>query len=60
MVNTKTMGDVLQYFRHYSRKLEAKARVASAVHVGRVADALLRRFVRRTPTPRRCRRRWRR
>ena len=26
MVNTKTMSDVLQYFRHYTRKLEAKAR----------------------------------
>ena len=26
MVNTKTMSDVLQYFRHYSRKLEAKVR----------------------------------
>ena len=25
MVNTKTMGDVLQYFRRYSRKLDAKA-----------------------------------
>jgi len=31
MVNTKTMSDVLQYFRHYSRKLEAKARSASSV-----------------------------
>ena len=29
MVNTKTMGDVLQYFRRYSRKLEAKV----CVHV---------------------------
>ena len=60
MVNTKTMGDVLQYFRRYSRKLEAKVRSCVMSHAlrRRVTDRQLGRFVRRTPTRRPCRRRW--
>ena len=59
MVNTKSMGDVLQYFRRYSRKLNAKACcLCPRVQRRRVAHSLPGRFVCQTPTRRRCRRHW--
>ena len=51
MVNTKSMGDVLQYFRRYSRKLDAKACcLCPRVQRRRDAHSLPGRFVCQTPT----------